>query len=104
MPSMPPNHRTPRANLLEQRGSASSRGYDARWRALRLDYLMRHPLCRMCEQSGRLTSATCVDHIVSIVKGGGDDDDNLQPLCHACHNRKGNQSDGVGFGGRGRGG
>ena len=57
----------------------------ARWKVLRREQLAREPMCKMC---GRL--ATSVDH---IIPHRGDPDfaynaDNLQSLCHACHNAK----------------
>lgn len=69
------------------RGSAASRGYDSRWRKARITYLQRNPLCRMCEQAGRLTPATVVDH---ITPHKGDqalfwDETNWQPLCKQHH-------------------
>lgn len=69
------------------RGSAASRGYDSRWRKARAFYLQRHPLCRMCEQIGRITPATVVDHIVPH-KGDPElfwDETNWQPLCKRHH-------------------
>ena len=39
--------------------------------------------CRVC---GR--KAQCVDHIVPIESGGGDDRANLQALCNRCHSQK----------------
>lgn len=73
----------------DRRGSAASRGYDATWRRLRAWHLTRQPLCRFCEQAGRTTLATVVDHIVPF-KGREDprrlDADNLQSLCETCHN------------------
>jgi 5-methylcytosine-specific restriction endonuclease McrA len=47
-----------------------------------------------------VTLATMVDHIIAVT-GPKDPNffrgDNLQSLCHPCHNRKGNKVDGVGF-------
>ncbi len=72
----------------EQRGTAAQRGYDANWRRLRASFLAQHPLCVACEAIGRTVVATDVDHIVPRRAGGSDRDENLQPLCHACHSRK----------------
>lgn len=36
-------------------------------------------------------TAACVDHIVPVVRGGWHDEINLQALCLACNNTKGNQ-------------
>jgi 5-methylcytosine-specific restriction protein A len=47
----------------QERGTAHQRGYDARWRAYRKQYLAQHPLCTPCQEEGRLTPATVVDHI-----------------------------------------
>ena len=73
-----------------QRGSAAERGYDAKWRRARKLFLQRHPLCANCLSQGVLTPATVVDH---IVPHRGDhrlfwDEQNWQPLCKACHDRK----------------
>lgn len=71
------------------RGSNTERGYDNRWRRVRLLHLRNNPLCRMCLLDGVVTAATMVDHIVPIADGGEKlDDDNLQSLCRDCHARK----------------
>ena len=72
------------------RGSAESRGYDARWRKARTAFLQRNPLCNECMKRGRITPATVVDH---IIPHRGDrklfwDEQNWQPLCKSCHDRK----------------
>lgn len=86
------------AKTREQaRGSAASRGYGARWRALREAILREEPLCRDCQADGRVTAATDVDHIQAREKGGTDERSNLAPRCHACHSRKTVFEDG-GFG------
>ena len=42
-----------------------SRLYDlTRWKRARRLFLQTHPLCRMCEQRGRVSLATTVDHVV----------------------------------------
>jgi len=46
------------------RGSAASRGYDARWSAYSKARLSEHPLCVDCEAGGRLEAATLTGHIV----------------------------------------
>lgn len=72
------------------RGSADARGYNAEWRRARKAFLQKHPLCAECRQVGRLTPATVVDH---IIPHRGDrklfwDENNWQPLCKDCHDRK----------------
>jgi 5-methylcytosine-specific restriction protein A len=81
------------------KGSAHSRGYDARWRKARLLFLQQHPLCRRCEADGQVVPATVVDHVVPH-RGDHDlfwDSSNWQPLCVAHHTEKTNTEDG-GFG------
>ena len=51
---------------------------------------LEHPLCAECLKNGVLTPATVVDH---IVPHRGDhalfwDEQNWQPLCKDCHDRK----------------
>ena len=77
-----------------ERGSASERGYGARWRRLRLAFLSQHPLCEECQRRGRIVAATDVDHIVPRRQGGSDEASNLQALCHECHSRKTATEDG----------
>ena len=81
------------------RSSAKERGYSFSWHKVRTLYLLANPLCVSCEKRGRLTPATCVDHIVP--HRGDDslmwDEDNFQSLCQSCHSRKTAKEDG-GFG------
>ena len=72
------------------RGSATERGYDAKWRRARKLFLQRHPLCANCLSQGIVTPATVVDH---IVPHRGDralfwEENNWQPLCKNCHDQK----------------
>lgn len=69
----------------------TARGYGYRWRKLRDAVLAARPLCKMCDDRGRVTLATEVDHIVPKAKGGTDAWDNLQPLCSDCHREKTNK-------------
>lgn len=68
------------------RGSAASRGYDARWKRLRLMALAQEPLCRECLSQGRARPATDVHHIDGDVRNMKRE--NLEPLCKECHSRK----------------
>lgn len=95
-----PVHKREESRRIDQnRGNSTERGYNARWRRARLTWLKRHPLCRICEEAGRITPATVVDH---IVPHKGDpalfwDRANWQSLCETHHNRKTATEDG-GFG------
>lgn len=84
-------HRKKRQHDYDQRrGSASSRGYDARWRRARSSFLKRNPVCVRCEQEGKVVAAIVVDHIKPH-KGDRElfwDYSNWQALCTSCHSRK----------------
>ncbi len=59
------------------------------WRKLRAVQLDRQPTCQECEKRGVSILAKVVDHILPINQGGEPLSlDNLQSLCHTCHNRK----------------
>jgi 5-methylcytosine-specific restriction protein A len=60
------------------------------WRDLRLKHLRKNPACLGCVEKGERTFADVCDHIVpiSIHWQRRLDPDNLQSLCHPCHNRK----------------
>lgn len=67
---------------------------DRRWRKRRAGQLAREPLCRYCQQQGRITLADVADHVVPH-KGDlhafhyGE----LQSLCHACHSGRKQRED-----------
>lgn len=93
MPMRPPIHRPhpPARNQTvsynDRRGSAHSRGYDSKWRALRQRHLCDNPLCVFCLAEGRTTAGEVVDHIVRH-KGNKKlmyDPNNLQTLCKFHH-------------------
>ena len=79
----------------DKRESASTRGYDRDWRALRDWYIERHPICEIkVKCDGR--PAVLVDHIKPISKGGERlDERNLQSSCRACHDWKTSEIDQV---------
>ena len=86
MPTMPPLYRRKRAKAkLDNRASAHKRGYDRRWRRLRLLILNRDPICM---EHGCNQPSTDVDHIKPKAEGGSDDAANLQGLCHRHHSAK----------------
>jgi 5-methylcytosine-specific restriction enzyme A len=78
--------------LPDRRVSAASRGYDARWRRARAEFLAEpeNALCRMCLAEGLLTAAREVDH---IIPHRGDqklfwDRSNWQGICTSHHSAK----------------
>ena len=59
------------------------------WRRLAKAHKRANPLCVVCESEDRLSPAQVTDHILAIADGGSRLDwDNLQSLCHRCHNAK----------------
>jgi 5-methylcytosine-specific restriction protein A len=75
-----------RESFDKRRGSASSRGYDARWQKVRLFKLAKDGLCEMCEKRGDISAATMVHHIKPISAGGDAlAYENLMSLCESCH-------------------
>ncbi len=91
MPKRPPRHAAhPPTPRQDARPSSAQRGYDRRWRALRLVHLTAHPFCATCWVNGVPVPATVVDH---VIPHKGDplllyDAGNLQSLCAPCHDRK----------------
>jgi 5-methylcytosine-specific restriction protein A len=86
---MAPDRRARNREHNAKRGSARERGYNTRWEKARKTYLMRNPLCVMCQKEGRVTAATVVDHIIPH-KGDTalfwDTENNWMSLCAHCHN------------------
>lgn len=68
------------------RGSAASRGYDARWRRIRALVLAEEPLCQDCLKENVIKPATDVDHVDGNVQNMSRE--NLRPLCHEHHSAK----------------
>lgn len=59
------------------------------WRRNAKSFLRLHPFCEMCEKNNISSPSRVADHIVARLDGGPDYDwENLQALCHSCHNRK----------------
>lgn len=88
-----------KARVDKRRKPSRERGYTHQWSQAREVFLKAYPLCTRCEQRGRLTAATVVDHIIPH-RGDDDlfwDETNWQPLCASCHSRKTAKEDG-GFG------
>ncbi|PZW65249.1 HNH endonuclease [Pseudomonas sp. URMO17WK12:I1] len=81
--------------------SSTAKGYGYRWQQARAGWLRSNPLCVFCQQGGRLTPATVVDHKtphrLADARASGDavaikaaqqlfwDRANWQSLCDNCH-------------------
>lgn len=55
---------------------------------LRARRLKAHPLCAECEKAGLVKATDVIDHIQPLAMGGEDVDENVQGLCHLCHEIK----------------
>ena len=63
------------------------------WRKVRKAYFTMNPLCKWCEEEGKVVAADVVDHIIEINNGGEKlDSNNLMSMCHPHHNQKTNWS------------
>lgn len=71
----------------DDRPSAAQRGYDAKWRRVRVAFLRKHPDCEWPGEEGH-APATEADHIVPLADGGTHDWDNLRAYCKPHHSRK----------------
>lgn len=74
----------------DDRPNAYERGYSSRWQKARKRFLEKHPFCAECESAGKLTLAAVVDHIKPHRRERALlwDENNWQPLCKKCHDRK----------------
>lgn len=79
-----------KANFTKKHTSVNADFYNSTaWRKVRKAYFSMNPLCKWCEEEGRVKEGKIVDHIIEI-KDGGDKlgFDNLQTLCLPHHNQK----------------
>tara|TARA_R110000851_G_C12738342_1_gene530555 strand:+ start:219 stop:572 length:354 start_codon:yes stop_codon:yes gene_type:complete len=63
------------------------------WKATRAYHIQRNPICLTCKtKDNRVVAGDVVDHIIPIRQGGDPfQKNNLQTLCHPCHNKKSRQ-------------
>lgn len=75
----------------ERRGSASSRGYDAKWTAFAKGFLKAHPLCAICGEPAKVVDHKDITADMMMDAWGKFDYDesHYQPLCVKCNVRKG---------------
>ena len=88
MPVKPGTHKPTwsKTSPRERSGQYSQLYTLPKWRKLRSRFLNANPLCAICQESGRVTAATIVDHIVPH-KGDMEKFWNgpFQALCKPCH-------------------
>lgn len=87
------------ARVNTARGSASQRGYGAKWRAIRRAVIdewvaANGSLCPGYRVDSHYSSDLTVDHIVAKKLGGTDHRSNLAVLCRSCNARKGAMAQG----------
>ena len=83
------SHRSGERCALAPR-KATKRFYSSSsWHRVRALQRKRHTLCERCERDGKVVVGQLVHHIVPIEDGGARFHlDNLETLCHACHNKE----------------
>lgn len=82
-------HKSNWSEWQQKQGNVTQRGYGRAWQKLRDLVLKRDGyLCQSCKRNGRLTRASCVDHIKPKSQGGDNAMCNLQSLCDTCHRLK----------------
>jgi 5-methylcytosine-specific restriction enzyme A len=102
-PYCPAHTKTNQQHYDNRRGSASERGYGAKWQAYVRRFRGHYPLCGMrppgapetadsrCALEHRPVPMYVVDHIVPVTSAQDPrfyDETNHQALCEPCHNRK----------------
>lgn len=70
---------------LLQNGGFHSKG---EWENLKAQYNWTCPACKKSEPDIKLTK----DHIISVLHGGSDNIENIQPLCKSCNSIKSTKS------------
>lgn len=70
-----------RRKRIKESNSFHSQG---EWETLKAQYNWTCPCCKKTELEVKLTR----DHIIPISKGGSDNIENIQPLCHSCNSQK----------------
>jgi len=90
MPKPPKRYKQRNRPKKTSAKTANERGYNYRWQLVSRQFLKLNPLCVMCKESGIVTAATDVDHILPH-RGNKElfwDQSNWQPLCKSHHGKK----------------
>ena len=61
--------------------SPGERDFSVSFQRLKEYIFAKEPICRICKNN----IAEELDHIVPLFKGGGNEIENLQPICKPCH-------------------
>lgn len=79
-----------KGNTFDQRLNERDKRYNStRWRRLRIEVLRDNPLCVHCKEKGIIRAAIVCDHIDNKLRRSDFwNKNNLQGLCHKCHNKK----------------
>lgn len=70
-----------------ERAADINKKYGRAWKRIRDRYVMAHPLCEMCQKTGKLVPTEEVHHKLPISQGGTHARDNLMALCRSCHTK-----------------
>lgn len=78
---------------FKQRAVDNAKIYNSpMWRSFSKHCRLESPYCVMCEKGGIIRVGNVSDHIIPVSQGGEIyDRNNVQTLCHSCHNRKSQQ-------------
>lgn len=74
--------------MSKRGGSADKRRSGTALQKLRLRMYTTNPCCNSCGRLTKHPEGYVLDHIKALCNGGRDTDDNLQLLCHDCHDKK----------------
>lgn len=78
------------ANRKEIGGKFFQFYHSKAWKQLSYSYRLRNPMCEVCLKKDIYIKCDVVDHIIPIRNDWSKrlDENNLQALCHSCHNAK----------------